>query len=173
MAGAAVSASGPRAVARPGALCMVRRHEAERRRLAGRPAAGIAALPVLPRPAGPARPQVQPGAAGTLSARARLPRSARVFLLYACDKGLPHIAPMQPMPWNIRRQGRAWTASEAPARWALTPEKIEMLGGKLFLTDEERLTMLGLLLENVGADAAVHLGDPEVWREAVAALPHG
>ena len=33
--------------------------------------------------------------------------------------------------------------------------------------------MLGLLLENVGADAAVHLGDPEVWREAVAALPRG
>ena len=84
-----------------------------------------------------------------------------------------HIAPMEPMPWNIQRQGRTWTASEAPARWALTPEKIEMFGGKLFLTDEERLTMLGLLLENVGADAAVHLGDPEVWREAVAALPHG
>jgi len=77
------------------------------------------------------------------------------------------------MPWNVRRQGRAWTPSEAPARWALTPEKIEMFGGQLFLTDEERLTMLGLLLENVGADAAVHLGDPEVWREAVAALPHG
>jgi len=28
-------------------------------------------------------------------------------------------------------------------------------------------------LENIGADAAVHLGDPDVWREAVAALPHG
>ena len=77
------------------------------------------------------------------------------------------------MPWNVRRQGRAWTPSEAPARWALTPEKIEMFGGQLFLTDEERLTMLGLLLENVGADATVHLGDPEVCREAVAALPHG
>jgi len=84
-----------------------------------------------------------------------------------------HIAPMEPLPWNIQRQGRTWTPSEAPARWALTPEKIEMFGGSLFLTEEERLTMLGLLLENVGADAAVHLGDPEVWREAVAALPHG
>ncbi len=48
-----------------------------------------------------------------------------------------------------------------------------MWGGKLFLTDEERLTMLGLLIENVGVDAAVRLGDPEVWRQAVAALPHG
>ena len=32
---------------------------------------------------------------------------------------------------------------------------------------EERLQMLGLLLENVGVDAAVRLGDPQVWRDAV------
>lgn len=75
------------------------------------------------------------------------------------------------MPWDIRRQGRAWTASEAPARWALTPEKIEMADGLLFWTDEQRLTMLALLLENVGADAAVRLGDPDVWRTAVRSLP--
>jgi hypothetical protein len=31
----------------------------------------------------------------------------------------------------------------------------------------ERLTLLGLLLENVGADQAVRLGNPEVWRAAV------
>jgi hypothetical protein len=30
--------------------------------------------------------------------------------------------------------------------------------------------MLGLMLENVGADQAVRLGDPAVWRAAVAAL---
>jgi hypothetical protein len=30
--------------------------------------------------------------------------------------------------------------------------------------------MLGLLLEGVGADRAVQLGDPEVWRRAVAKL---
>ncbi len=77
------------------------------------------------------------------------------------------------MSWDIRRQGRAWTGSEAPGRWALTPERIEMVGGKLFLSDDQRLAMLGLLLENVGADAAVRLGDPEVWRKAVAALPRG
>ena len=35
---------------------------------------------------------------------------------------------------------------------------------------EERLQMLGLLLENVGVDAAVRLGDPQVWRDAVAEL---
>jgi hypothetical protein len=37
-------------------------------------------------------------------------------------------------------------------------------------TDEERLTMLALLLENVGADKAVRLGRPAIWRAAVAAL---
>ncbi|OLD22002.1 MAG: hypothetical protein AUJ01_01150 [Acidobacteria bacterium 13_1_40CM_3_65_5] len=63
--------------------------------------------------------------------------------------------------WDIRREGRAW---------AYTPEKIEMVGGKLLADDEERLTLLGLLLENVGADAAVRLGDPNVWREAIGQL---
>ena len=40
----------------------------------------------------------------------------------------------------------------------------------LFFSDSQRLTMLALLLENVGADRAVRLGRPEVWRAAVAAL---
>jgi hypothetical protein len=31
----------------------------------------------------------------------------------------------------------------------------------------QRLTLLALLLENVGTDQAVRLGDPEVWRAAV------
>jgi len=30
--------------------------------------------------------------------------------------------------------------------------------------------MLGLLLENVGVNAAVRLGDPQMWRDAVAEL---
>jgi hypothetical protein len=71
--------------------------------------------------------------------------------------------------WQIRRKGRTWR-KEALARWQLTPEKIEMAHGKLFYTDEQRLIMLGMLLENVGVDAAVQLGDPKVWRAAVAAL---
>jgi hypothetical protein len=78
----------------------------------------------------------------------------------------------QPRPvWDIRREGRAWGGGEAHPRYELTPEKIEMIDGKLFWTDEERLTMLGLLLENVGMDAAVRLGDARLWREAVADLP--
>jgi hypothetical protein len=33
-----------------------------------------------------------------------------------------------------------------------------------------RVTMLALLLENLGADRAVRLGNPAVWRAAVTAL---
>jgi hypothetical protein len=72
--------------------------------------------------------------------------------------------------WDIRREGRAWGPDEAMPRYDLTPEKFEMYQGKLFWTDEDRLHMLGLMLENVGADQAVRLGDPAVWRAAVAAL---
>ena len=73
------------------------------------------------------------------------------------------------MDWKIQRAGRAWQA-EAMDRFALTPEKFEMCEGRLFWSDEDRLTVLALLLENVGADAAVRLGDPAVWREAIAGL---
>ena len=72
--------------------------------------------------------------------------------------------------WDIRRAGRAWNGDEAMQRYNLTPEKFEMYQGRLFWTDEERLNMLGLMLENVGANRAVRLGDPAVWRAAVAAL---
>ena len=82
-------------------------------------------------------------------------------------------APNQPraadVSWDIRRTGRAW-GEDAHDRYQLTPEKLEMYKGRLLWSDEERLLLLGLLLENVGADAAVRLGDPSVWREAVASL---
>ena len=83
------------------------------------------------------------------------------------DPGPP---PMPDVRWNIGRQGRAWTAGEAMARYELTPEKFEMAGGKLFWDDTTRVTLLALLLENVGVDVAVRLGDPEVWRAAVREL---
>jgi hypothetical protein len=74
------------------------------------------------------------------------------------------------IPWDIRGEGRSWRAGEAMDRYALTPEKLEMVDGKLLGSDEDRDMLLGLLLENVGADRAVRLGDPAVWRAAVAKL---
>ena len=59
------------------------------------------------------------------------------------------------------------------SRYQMTPETTEMLDGRLYGTEEERLTMLALLLENVGVDKAVRLGDASVWRAAVAALDEG
>lgn len=74
------------------------------------------------------------------------------------------------MEWDIRRQGRSWAGREGQERFNLTPEKFEMCDGRLFWSDEDRLNLLGLLLENVGVDRAVRLGDAKVWLEAVGAL---
>ncbi len=83
------------------------------------------------------------------------------------DPGPPQ---MPLVRWNIGRTGRAWTAEEGLGRFELTPEKFEMAEGKLFWDDRQRLTLLALLLENVGVDQAVRLGDPEVWRAAIREL---
>ena len=74
--------------------------------------------------------------------------------------------------WDLRPEGRAWQSEggEARSRYYLTPDKIEMVEGKLFWSDEERVMMLALLLENVGVDRAVRIGNPAVWRAAVAKL---
>ncbi len=74
---------------------------------------------------------------------------------------------MPEVKWDICRQGRAWGPGEAHARYELSPEKIEMIKAKLFWSERDRLVMLALLLENVGVDKAVRLGDPAVWREAL------
>lgn len=84
----------------------------------------------------------------------------------------PEPEPTPPsVAWNIRREGRAWGGAEAMERYALTPEKLEMIGGKLLWSDADRLLLLGLLLENVGADQAVRFGNPDVWRAAIRDLP--
>lgn len=72
--------------------------------------------------------------------------------------------------WDIRREGRAWRREEARQRFELTPEKLEMIDGKILWDDDQRVQLLGLLLENLGADRAVRLGDPAVWRAAVEGL---
>jgi hypothetical protein len=73
--------------------------------------------------------------------------------------------------WDIRNEGRAWGKGEAFERHMMRPHKTEMVRGKLLSSDEDRETLLALLLENVGADRAVQLGNPEVWRTAVEKLP--
>jgi hypothetical protein len=72
--------------------------------------------------------------------------------------------------WDIRREGRAWTGQEFHERYARAPKKLELIRGKLLWSDEQRLTLLGMLLENVGADRAVRLGDRNIWIASVEAL---
>ena len=45
------------------------------------------------------------------------------------------MAKMSQERWDIRREGRAWE-DEALARYSLTPEKIEMVGGKLLASGQ-------------------------------------
>jgi hypothetical protein len=79
---------------------------------------------------------------------------------------------MTTVNWDIRPEGRAYTIEEAYARDELLPNaRIELIDGKFFHSDEERLIMLAVMLENLGIDAAVRLGNPDHWRQAVAALP--
>ncbi len=77
--------------------------------------------------------------------------------------------PMPDVAWDIRRAGRAWQGDEAWARFGLTPEKFEMMDGRLFWFERDRVVLLALLLENVGLDAALRLAPLERWREAIQA----
>lgn len=75
----------------------------------------------------------------------------------------------QMIQWDIRRQRREWTDADFDARLAWAPEKIEFVGG-IFDGDDERMIVLGMLLENLGLDAAVTgLGRLEDWEAAIAA----
>ena len=76
-----------------------------------------------------------------------------------------------PILWDIRRGGRSWTPEEFTARAdRLVELKLEISKGKLFWSDETRMLILGMLLENMGMDAVVRLGDVGRWKEAVAAV---
>ena len=75
-----------------------------------------------------------------------------------------------PVAWDIRREARAWTAAEFLVRLERLPQaSLEISDGKLFSREETRRTILAMLLENVGLDAAVRLGDLAQWKEAIAA----
>jgi hypothetical protein len=74
-----------------------------------------------------------------------------------------------PTEWDIHREGRVWSHEEFNRRIYQAPEKIEFTGG-IFTYEEERLTVLAMLLENLGIDKAVQLGNAEDWRAAVADL---
>ena len=74
-----------------------------------------------------------------------------------------------PAEWKIEREGREWKGDEFDQRIYQAPEKIEYVGG-IFINERQRLTVLAILLENMGIDKAVQLGKPEDWKAAIAEL---
>jgi hypothetical protein len=74
-----------------------------------------------------------------------------------------------PTEWDIRREGRVWSHEEFNKRIYQAPEKIEYTGG-IFRHEEDRLTVLAMLLENLGIDKAVQLGNLDDWKAAIAEL---
>ena len=74
-----------------------------------------------------------------------------------------------PAEWNIRREARVWSHEEFNRRIYQAPEKIEFTGG-IFTYEDERLTVLAMLLENLRIDKAVQLGNLADWKAAIAEL---
>ena len=71
--------------------------------------------------------------------------------------------------WDIRREGRRWTKEEFERRIYQAPEKIEFVEG-IFASERERLTVLAMLLENLGIDKVVRFGKLGDWKAAIADL---
>ena len=69
--------------------------------------------------------------------------------------------------WKIRRKGRRWTKEEFEQRLYQAPEKIEFVAG-IFASERERLTVLAMLLENLGIDKAIQFGNIKDWKAAIA-----
>jgi hypothetical protein len=79
------------------------------------------------------------------------------------------VGEFDPKEWDIRREGRVWSHEEFDRRIYQAPEKIEFRGG-IFIYESERLTVLAMLLENLGIDKAVRLGNSKDWKDAIVEL---
>ena len=80
-----------------------------------------------------------------------------------------NVEDFDPAEWKIEREGREWKGDEFDKRIYQAPEKIEYVGG-IFINARQRLTVLAMLLENLGIDKAVQLGNLEDWKAAIAEL---
>jgi hypothetical protein len=78
-----------------------------------------------------------------------------------------NVEDFDPAEWKIEREGREWKGEEFDKRIYQSPEKIEYVGG-IFINERQRLTVLAMLLENLGIDKAVQLGKLEDWKAAIA-----
>ncbi len=72
--------------------------------------------------------------------------------------------------WDFRAKGYGWGENTWERLKLIEEFKLEVIDGKLMYDDTMRLLMMGLLIENVGLDKLVRLGDPEAWKRAVGKL---
>src|SRR4029079_4853267 len=56
--------------------------------------------------------------------------------------------PLEAITFDIRREGRSWSGDEFEKSYFAMPEKMEATDGKLYWDDDDRLKVLGALLEN-------------------------
>ena len=75
--------------------------------------------------------------------------------------------PFGESPSDVDLEARPWTVTEWHARGEALPEKFELIDGRLFWSQEERLALLAALLENVGLVEAVRLAPRERWLAAL------
>jgi len=80
-----------------------------------------------------------------------------------------NVEDFDPAEWKIGREGREWRGEEFDKRIYQSPEKIEYKSD-IFIDENERLTVLAMLLGNLGIDKAVRLGNSKDWKDAVAEL---
>ncbi|PSM31013.1 hypothetical protein [Haliangium sp. UPWRP_2] len=89
----------------------------------------------------------------------------------AHDKAVLHFA----LPrFDIRRAGRPWLGREevSDRLSRLGDCKVEIVDGRLFGDEYQRRLLLGMLLENVGLDAAVTLAERRLWIQALDSAQH-
>ena len=77
-----------------------------------------------------------------------------------CEKPLPY-------PRPIGLKGQRWTVAIYHEIGEMLPEKMELIDGKLFWTERERIGMLAAMLEQMGLVAAVRLAPKALWLEAL------
>jgi hypothetical protein len=69
--------------------------------------------------------------------------------------------------FDIGLEGRRWKVDRFLELETILPEKMELIDGKLFWSERERLGMLAAMLEQVGLVDAVKLAPKELWLEAL------
>jgi hypothetical protein len=72
-----------------------------------------------------------------------------------------------PYPRPIGLKGARWTVDVFDQLAEMLPEKMELIEGKLFWSQRERIGMLAAMLEQVGLVEAVRLAPKELWLEAL------